>query len=226
MRVCTEDFERWSLSLDRVVYSADDRAVALFRQFASGKESGVPVEQEFALLYDFEGGRATRMRIYADAVEAVDVARGVTIGRGGLDEQTNIAIATRAAEAASQTPRPDFEAINALYHPDHEFSSALSELEGQSFHGISGYRQWLAAVGDAFEYGWKVEELSALDEHRVLARFHLVGRGKGSGVPFEQDLWGVMTVRDGKVARTEVHATREEALRAAGIDFGTDGTRQ
>jgi hypothetical protein len=47
MRTWTEDFEDWSIRLERLIDAGNDRVVALLHQWATGKGSGVPVE--FAL---------------------------------------------------------------------------------------------------------------------------------------------------------------------------------
>ena len=203
---------RWEL-LD--VKGAGDRGVTQIR--VTGVFGGIRLEGTMWTAFRLRDGKFSSWATVRSEQEALAAAELKP------SEPPNVEIARRAAEAASHRPRPDFETINALYHPDHEFLSALSEVEGQSFRGASGYREWLASIGDALDYKWTVEELFALDQQRVLVRYHLVGHGKGSGVPFDQDLWSVVTVQDGRVVRTEVHATREQALRAAGVNGGSDG---
>jgi hypothetical protein len=41
MRVWTEQFDDFSLQVERLIDAGDDRVVALIRQSATGKESGV-----------------------------------------------------------------------------------------------------------------------------------------------------------------------------------------
>jgi hypothetical protein len=55
--------------------------------------------------------------------------------------EENVEIARRAMTAAFQRPKPDFATVNALYHPDHELISGLSDVEGRSFPGIRGFRE-------------------------------------------------------------------------------------
>jgi ketosteroid isomerase-like protein len=45
----------------------------------------------------------------------------------------------------------------------------------------------------------------------------VVARGRGSGVPVDQRVFSVLTVRDGKVARIDDHTERADALEAAGL---------
>jgi ketosteroid isomerase-like protein len=74
MRTWTEDFEDWSIRLERLIDAGNDRVVALLHQSATGKGSGVPVELHFALLYELEAGRAVRMRNYVDLAQALEAA--------------------------------------------------------------------------------------------------------------------------------------------------------
>ena len=74
MRTWTEDFEDWSIELERLIDAGDDRVVALFRQRATGKGSGVPVELHFAQVHELMGHRVIRVRNYAEATEALEAA--------------------------------------------------------------------------------------------------------------------------------------------------------
>jgi ketosteroid isomerase-like protein len=74
MRGWTEDFEGWSAHLERLIDAGNDRVVAFYRQTATGKGSGVPVEQDYALVYELEGGQLVRMRAYLDRAEALEAA--------------------------------------------------------------------------------------------------------------------------------------------------------
>jgi ketosteroid isomerase-like protein len=135
-----------------------------------------------------------------------------------MSREDNIRIVRRGFGAALQAPKPDFATVNALFHPDHEFLSLLDPIEGQRWRGGRGFHEWLLNLNEAFddvELG--LEDVSALDDHRVLAVTRTTARGKRGGVPLEQRGWCVVTVRDEKVARTEVYQSREEALAAAGV---------
>jgi ketosteroid isomerase-like protein len=74
MRTWTEDFEDWSIRLERLIDAGNDRVVALLHQWATGKGSGVPVELHFALVYELEGGHVVRMRNYVDPAQALQAA--------------------------------------------------------------------------------------------------------------------------------------------------------
>ena len=74
MRIWTEDFEDWSVELERLIDAGDDRVVALFHHRATGRGSGVPVELRQGFLYELEGGQVVRMRNYFTLEEALEAA--------------------------------------------------------------------------------------------------------------------------------------------------------
>jgi ketosteroid isomerase-like protein len=73
-RVWTEDFDEWSLRLERLADAGEDRVVALLHQWATGKESGVPVEVHFGQISELKGGQIVRIRNIQDPSEALEAA--------------------------------------------------------------------------------------------------------------------------------------------------------
>ena len=71
MHTWTEDFEDWSIELERLFDAGDDRVVALFRQTATGKGSGAPVELHFGQVHELKDSRVIRVRNYPDPAEAL-----------------------------------------------------------------------------------------------------------------------------------------------------------
>jgi ketosteroid isomerase-like protein len=129
----------------------------------------------------------------------------------------NLELVRRAFEAMTRSPKPDFATVNALYHPEHEFVSIPSRLNGASQRGARGAREWLTALGETWQsYEWDLEEVSELDDYRVLLVAVMKARTRHAGLPLEQRLWCVVTVREGKLTRTETHLSRQEALNAVG----------
>jgi ketosteroid isomerase-like protein len=84
-----------------------------------------------------------------------------------------------------------------------------------------GRNQWLRAISDWIETvdDWRIEVEEVIDAvvDRVVATAHVHARGRGSGVPLDQHLSSVVTVRDGKVMRIDDYLDRAEALKAAGL---------
>jgi len=131
--------------------------------------------------------------------------------------EENVEIVRRAIEAVIRRPDPDFATRNTLFDPDHEYISRIEVLEGGSRQGASGYREWLADAADAFEWASTLEQVTAIDEDRVLAIIPTRIRGAQSGVAIEVRHGALVTVRGGKVTRTELYSSPEEALEAAGL---------
>jgi ketosteroid isomerase-like protein len=86
---------------------------------------------------------------------------------------------------------------------------------------LRGREQLLGAASDWIETvdSWRIEVEDVLDgsDERVVALVRVVARGRGSGVPVDQRVFSVLTVRDGKVARIDDHTERADALEAAGL---------
>jgi ketosteroid isomerase-like protein len=73
MSMWTEDFEDYSFQMDRLI-DASNSVVGLFTQSGTGKVSGAPVVQEYAVIYDLEDGQLVRMRAFLDRAEALEAA--------------------------------------------------------------------------------------------------------------------------------------------------------
>ncbi len=74
LRTWTEQFEDWSIRVERWIDAGDDRVVALTHQSAAGIGSGVPVEMKLGLVYELENGRVVQVRNYFSHAEALEAA--------------------------------------------------------------------------------------------------------------------------------------------------------
>jgi ketosteroid isomerase-like protein len=74
MRTWIEEFDDWSFRVERWIDAGEDRLVALTRQSATGKGSGVPVELNLGQVWEFEAGRVARVRAYLTHAEALEAA--------------------------------------------------------------------------------------------------------------------------------------------------------
>jgi ketosteroid isomerase-like protein len=74
MRTWTEEFEDWSIQVERWIDVGDDRVIALTHQSATGKGSGVPVELNLGQVYELEAGRIVRVRNYLGHAQALEAA--------------------------------------------------------------------------------------------------------------------------------------------------------
>jgi ketosteroid isomerase-like protein len=84
--------------------------------------------------------------------------------------------------------------------------------------GAHGFREWLTNADDAFE-SWqgRVEEARAIDETPVLVVATFTVEGRGGGIPYDQQMGIVMTVRGGQIIRTETYPSAAEALDDVGL---------
>jgi ketosteroid isomerase-like protein len=74
VRTWTEEFEDWSIQVERWIDAGDDRVVALTHQSATGKASGAPVELNLGQVYELQDGRIARVRNYLGHAEALEAA--------------------------------------------------------------------------------------------------------------------------------------------------------
>jgi uncharacterized protein len=100
--------------------------------------------------------------------------------------------------------------------PQIEFSQPAGEPGAGTYHGHEGvvqaFANWTGAWDD---YRVEVEELIDFGEH-VLARTRHHGRGKGSGVEAELQIFQLWTIGQGRVVRARMYYDEDEALEAAG----------
>jgi uncharacterized protein len=128
--------------------------------------------------------------------------------------QENVEVVREAWEASE---RHDNEAIFPLYDADVEIQG-LHGLGDRVYRGLSGVREfWRDWSATWSEYGSEVEEWIDAGED-VIAVMHLWGRGKLSGARVEARQSHVWTVRGGKLWRLRIYDTRDEALKAVGLE--------
>ena len=115
--------------------------------------------------------------------------------------------------------RRDYEGSTAMLHEDIEMRQWGAVPDTDTYVGkedfIRGLTRWLSGFEPGFKY--VPEELIDCGDS-VLVRVTLRGKGRGSGIPLEQEVFQLYEVRDGKAWRVSVFSTEEEARRAAGLD--------
>ncbi len=123
----------------------------------------------------------------------------------------------RGVTAAARRPKPDFDTVNRLYHPDHHWVGRTAALEGVR-RGAAGYREWLLDVDDTMVLDMRLTDVEEIDHDRVLYVLWIGLRGKSSGLNLgEEEMASIATVRGARIVRTESYSSRAEALRAAGV---------
>jgi ketosteroid isomerase-like protein len=104
----------------------------------------------------------------------------------------------------------------ALQHPDIEVHDRAEAPDPQVYLGHEGVLRSVGASRATFAGLDLVPEefIAAGDRVVVVIRFR--GTGRESGIPVDERLAHLWTIRDGKAARMSVHSSREDALAAAG----------
>ena len=127
--------------------------------------------------------------------------------------QENVEIVRQVFEAYSTG---DNEAALAAFDPDVEFDVSIRP-EGHVYRGHAGIAEAMRTwIGTWEDWTMEVEEIIDAGD-RVLLVDRQIGRGKGSGVPLDQQTFWVYTLRKGKIVRLKWLPTRQEALEAAGL---------
>jgi len=124
--------------------------------------------------------------------------------------QENVEVAKQVWDALK---RKDIDAFLEHIDPDVEFTSLVAEVEGTSYRGHEGVRQWWDVVAESLGgLQYETEEFRDLGD-MVLTNVVVVGNVGGVEVP--QKMWHLSQIRDGKAVGWSVFRTEEEALEAA-----------
>ena len=129
--------------------------------------------------------------------------------------EENVELARRAFAAWAGR---DVEALLEMADEDVEFASALGATEGRTYRGHSGAAQYFADIDAAWDY-WQISEpefIPAGDE-QVVCIFTIRAKGRGSGIPLEQRVASIWTLRNGRAIRGVIYLNPTEALEAAGL---------
>lgn len=113
--------------------------------------------------------------------------------------------------------RGDFGAVLDLMDPEIEIRDRPEVPDPQTYRGREGV---LAALSQNFE---TFDDLEMLPERfidggdKMVVCILLRGRGRGSGVPVEDRLAHLWSIRDGRAVALQVYSDPAEALKAAGL---------
>lgn len=106
--------------------------------------------------------------------------------------------------------RGDWVALQDIVTPDLELRRApgLGHIEGAD--AVIGF-----AAPDVFEHQ-RFEVAGEVSDagDRLLVPLRVSARGAGSTMEIEQDVWHVVLLREGRIARLEIFFDREQALAA------------
>jgi ketosteroid isomerase-like protein len=110
--------------------------------------------------------------------------------------------------------RRDYAAAQSAYSPAIEIEMAVDGPIDGTYSGYEGLREVMKFWGAFSEFRSDIEDIRS-SRDRVFITAHHYGRGKTSGVDVDMTNWQVFTVREGRIIRYAVYASREQALDAA-----------
>jgi uncharacterized protein len=126
--------------------------------------------------------------------------------------EENLQVVEAAFDAFS---RGDMPAMLELVDPSVVFTPLPDTPDVQSFHGHEGLLQGMAqSIGIWDDFSVELREMRDFDDH-VLTAYRWWGRGKGSGIQVEEDIYALMTLRGGKLVRWQFFPSEQQALDAA-----------
>ena len=111
------------------------------------------------------------------------------------------------------------EAVIEFLDPDIEWHTRPDLPDSGTYRGQDGFRRLISRFEEVMDDIY-MEAGDVIDAgEQVIVRLRWGGRGKSSGVEFEEneETW-ILAVRDGKIVRVDEYATKEAALKAAGIE--------
>ena len=192
-RILAEDF-----------YDLGDGVLVVGRIWGRGKGSRVPVEAPNAIVMDFRGTKVWRIHSYFDQAEAQDVALEAM-------SRKHVEVVLRWLLAFGG----DRDAFSAVTHPEIEW---MPFEEGHiPSHGLDAALRLRDRWHGVWEERITIEEIRGRGDDVFLAAT-LVGHHKASDAEVEMRFYGHCRVRDDKVSYCYEHLSREEALKAVGVE--------
>jgi len=136
----------------------------------------------------------------------------------GKVETTDVDVVRRALDAWNAR---DIDAAETLAHPEIEWevSGYLLADRGKVVRGREQFVQFGTLVFDTFaESVLEVDELTVAGPGMVVGSGGALFRGVPDGAAVTARWVRLFQIRDGMIWRSTIHATRESALAAAGVE--------
>jgi ketosteroid isomerase-like protein len=109
----------------------------------------------------------------------------------------------------------DLDGFMAVIAEDVEFTSMVAEVEGATFRGHDGVRQWWETVPGAFaDVRWEIIDIRGAGDRAV---GHVRMDGTLGEVPVNLTMWLAAGLSEGKVTWWSWYRTEREAVEAAGL---------
>ena len=128
--------------------------------------------------------------------------------------EENVELYRRGIEAFN---RRDLEAFLALADPDVVGISRVLAIEGGSYRGHDGTREWWRDLLGVFP-DFRIEVVGVRDAgNMTVSELRNSAHGEGGAAPLEEFVWQVSEWRDGRVVRWEMYESEQDAIEAAGL---------
>ena len=112
--------------------------------------------------------------------------------------------------------RGDTESMLHLMDPEIVVTQPPEVPDGRTLHGHAGVMEAIAAWPEQWDdYRIDIVELVDAGDH-VVVKTHQRGRGKGSGVEVEDEVWFVAAFGNGRITEWRMFGTEREAFEASG----------
>jgi hypothetical protein len=129
----------------------------------------------------------------------------------------NIAMLRRGYEAIS---RGDFDSVMEMLDPEIVMHDRPESPDAGTYHGHAGALEALRQTDDFFDDVEMAPEEMHESGDQIVVVLTLRGRGRESGVPVEERIAHLWTVREGRALALRAFTDPGDALRAAGIPPG------
>jgi ketosteroid isomerase-like protein len=127
----------------------------------------------------------------------------------------DIALVRKVVDAFA---RRDPSAMDELLDPEFEFRSVLGDLSGASYRPGEVERYFADIDEQLADWHTEDETYVEVPDGRVLLIYRVTGHGRQSGIPLEQEMAILYTLRDGKLLSAKTFPQASEGLRETGLE--------
>ena len=113
--------------------------------------------------------------------------------------------------------RGDVEAVAAFIHPQAEMRDRPEIPDATTYVGWDGVLLSLQASRETFEDFHFVPERFLENGDKIVVIITMIGKGRASGVPVEERIAHLWTIRDGLGVSLQAYTSPADALEAAGL---------
>jgi ketosteroid isomerase-like protein len=107
--------------------------------------------------------------------------------------------------------------LRAIVDPEVTVTTRPDQPDVSDHHGVDGLIAFLGEWAEAWaEYTFEVQRVRNLGD-LVIASARQRGQGKRSGVPIDDEVTFVFSVRNGRIVRLQMFGVEQQALEALGL---------